>query len=373
MPSAVRSRDISLDIIRGYAILAITANHLRGNALELGSDVAFSLTLTQLTLASAAELFVFISGFVLFLARARWVGPSPALPSRGLAAKIARRILDLILAIIAIRVVGAAIVAFAYPAAMDPDWLAPQSYQDMLEDPLGSTAEVVALQHFPNAVDVLQLYVVLLALGAFQLTWLVRREWLAWATSFGLYALVQTTPLGLSFETTGWYYDPLAWQFLFLLGMAAAKHDALRRLDRPFVVAAALLFLAAGSALKLIVEFDLVPYGPLRALSAEDIPWRGKPALEPVRLATALATIIVLRWLVGVVPGWLRAIARVVFVPVGERSLFAYAASCVIVLAGAAAVLGPVHSRAGYAALLIAVLGATWAISTLHGRLAVRG
>ena len=80
----------------------------------------------------------------------------------------------------------------------------------------------------PNMTDILPLYIILVIM--FPVAWALMRisTFLALGASFSLWLLVNVT--GMSFanypEGTTWFFNPLAWQFLFVAGMAACRERA---------------------------------------------------------------------------------------------------------------------------------------------------
>lgn len=68
---ANQDRDLRIDFFRGVALLMIFINHVPGNALS-------ALTLKQVALADAAEMFVLIAGYASVLAYGRLAETSRA-------------------------------------------------------------------------------------------------------------------------------------------------------------------------------------------------------------------------------------------------------------------------------------------------------
>jgi hypothetical protein len=94
------------------------------------------------------------------------------------------------------------------------------------------------LRFKPNLMDPLPLYIVLLAGLPLVLPILVRKVWPVVAVSFALYMTVPLFGWNLAAIKDGvWYFNPVAWQLLFVLGGAAAMHAQRPRVPdiRPLV------------------------------------------------------------------------------------------------------------------------------------------
>ena len=100
---ANQDRDLRIDFFRGVALLMIFINHVPGNALS-------ALTLKQVALADAAEMFVLIAGYASVLAYGRLA------ETRGLAGAVRAvlgRIRDLFAAHLLLVALGASGIALA--------------------------------------------------------------------------------------------------------------------------------------------------------------------------------------------------------------------------------------------------------------------
>ncbi len=276
-----------LDIYRGYALLAITLNHFAIVAHDEGLSRVHSFSLTPVGLSSAAEIFVMCSGYAFALAYGR------RLERAGLAATWSRalRRSGLLLACnLAMTVASAAIIALCIPLAhRDAGSFAMAN--DVFADFGAVLRSMALLQWTPAYHDVLPLYALLLTVAPLQLYGLRRAPAATAAVSAGMWLLavtgtVSTAAIGLP----SWYFHPLAWQFLFFLGMAACRANALQRLptgSRMIVLALALL--VAAFAFKLAAHGGLIP-PPLRiGLGRQGmVPLDDKLTLGPLRIAHAL-------------------------------------------------------------------------------------
>jgi hypothetical protein len=141
--------------------------------------------------------------------------------------------------------------------------------------------------------DPLPLYIILLLLLAAVLPLLAR--WRGWvvAGSALLYALTLVFDWNLPGQPgEWWFFNPLAWQFLFILGSAAAMHGTRTgkswRMPRP-VLAAAFGYLVLSAALALSWRWPELHDAVMPQAVAEFIYPISKTNLSPLRLLHFLA------------------------------------------------------------------------------------
>jgi hypothetical protein len=205
--SGASRRDPRIDVLRGVSLLMIFVDHIPNNVLG-------RVTLHNFGFADAAEVFVLLAGVSSMLAYGRGIdrdGWGPGL--RRLALRCGRiYIFQVILLLATLAIVQVWTGSFhQQPTIVDP----------ILRAPGIGLFYALTLLAQPTYLDILPLYVVLL--GAFPLVYLaVRRSpWLALGGSAALWMLAGFDH-GLNLPnwigTTGWYFNPFAWQFLFTLG-----------------------------------------------------------------------------------------------------------------------------------------------------------
>jgi hypothetical protein len=93
----------------------------------------------------------------------------------------------------------------------------------MIDNPFETLIESLLLRFKPLNLDILPLYIVLMALFAFVLWIMLRRPGLTILGSLALYLAARQ--LGWNFAAYpegGWYFNPFCWQLLFCLGAWAA-------------------------------------------------------------------------------------------------------------------------------------------------------
>jgi len=206
-------RDLRLDLFRGLALLFIFIDHVPDNVLSY-------LTLQSFSFCDAAEVFIFISGF----AAATVYGK--ALQRRGslvATAQIYRRVWQLYVAHIFLFVMFAALVCYATLSVDNQNYSEDFGIDNFVDEPNLAIIKTLLLQYQPQYLDILPLYVVLLGLFPLVLLLLERHLALALAASGTVYLLT----LHFGWQPTSypdgdaWFFNPLAWQFLFVIGAAA--------------------------------------------------------------------------------------------------------------------------------------------------------
>ncbi|MFS4438901.1 OpgC domain-containing protein [Paracoccaceae bacterium GXU_MW_L88] len=206
------NRIIQLDMLRGYALLCIMIDHMPVSVLREG-------TLARFMIFDAAELFVLLSGFLVGLV---WVMTEAREGLKAARWRFARRAFEVWRAL----VIGALIMA-ALSA-----WLLANGYEHraiwngyaawLVEDPLNYLISVASMWLQPNLLDVLAVYVILIA-SAPILVPLLRR----WPLPFAAVSVVLwwfAPELNMmiipSHEKNGMLFNPFGWQMLFFSGVA---------------------------------------------------------------------------------------------------------------------------------------------------------
>lgn len=245
-----QTRDLRLDLFRGLALVFIFVNHIPHNA-------ASWLTNRSWGFSDATEIFVFVSGYAAALAYggvARRAGYAQAV------LRVLRRVWTLYAAHILLFVVFIAQISYLSLRAGNPMLAEEMAVMDFLRDPGLVLLEALQLKFRPVNMDVLPLYIALLLALPPILYLAPRRPLLLLAGSAGLYAAVQFTGFNLAAYPEGstWFFNPFAWQFLFVLGVLAASWPgAVRALRQPtrlldwtagLYLAAAMLIVLSWSA-----------------------------------------------------------------------------------------------------------------------------
>ena len=223
--AAASVRDIRLDLFRGLALWFIFLDHIPTNIVSW-------LTVRNYGFSDATEIFVFISGYTAVIAYSRML-EAEGWPRT--AARIYRRVWQLYLAHILLFVAFSAQIAWVSIARDTPALIEEMQLLGLGDNPYRAILEAALLKFRPVNLDVLPLYIVLLAAFPLVLPVVVRWPWVVIAASFALYAATSHYNWSLPAypEEKVWYFNPMAWQVVFHVGAACAVFGSrLSWLDR---------------------------------------------------------------------------------------------------------------------------------------------
>ena len=224
MPAA-SVRDIRLDLFRGLALWFIFLDHIPTNIVSW-------LTVRNYGFSDATEIFVFISGYTAVIAYGRMLDKE-GWPRT--AARIYRRVWQLYVAHILLFVAFTAQIAWVSIARDAPALIEEMELLGLGQNPYRAILEAALLKFRPVNLDVLPLYIVLLAAFPWVLPVLVRWPWAVIAVSVVLYVVTCRYNWSLPAypDEKVWYFNPMAWQVVFHVGAACAVFGSgLSRLDR---------------------------------------------------------------------------------------------------------------------------------------------
>lgn len=241
-PMAVQ-RNQWIDFFRGLALIFIVVDHIALSPLS-------HFTMRNYALCDASELFVFISGLAATIAFSKVSARSGVQTA---STRMYRRSGKLYLAYLAtalgLSLAGALLNHYGleYRAL----WGGFGSY--LVEDPLGYMVALVTLFTQPSLANILTVYVILMSLVPLFVRGLTRAPILLLGVSFIVWWLApQLNTLLPSDMPTGYFYNPFAWQFIFILGMTFGIRgpEILAALDRNIakVTWAAGIFAALAAA-----------------------------------------------------------------------------------------------------------------------------
>jgi hypothetical protein len=228
MPPAVPAqRDLRLDVFRGLALWLIFVDHIPSNIVNWG-------TLRNFGFSDATEIFVFISGYTAAFVYGR------AMRDRGFL-----RAWQIYVAHMFLFVIYMAEIAYVSSTFENPLYHEEMGIFDFLKQPDVTLIQALLLKFKPVNMDVLPLYIVLLV-GFPPILWLLQKQaTLALATSATLYALTWHFGWNLPAYPSGtWWFNPFAWQLLFVLGAWCALGGAER--IGPFIRSPIVLSVAAA-------------------------------------------------------------------------------------------------------------------------------
>ena len=232
----VLERDLRLDLCRGMALWFVYLDHIPDN-------ICSWLTLRHYGFSDTTEIFMFVSGVTCAVAyravqrRDGWWA---------VIAHTTRRAWEIHAAFLTLIV---AIVVVVYWA--NGDQLADETnVRIVLQQPAAALAHAVILQYRPVNSDVLPTFVILHLLFAPLLWFLLKVPNVAITVSALLYGLVQVYGWNLpQWPRNDWYFNPLAWQFLVVLGawwVTTGQKPLWELVTSRFAVALAVAYLVFG-------------------------------------------------------------------------------------------------------------------------------
>ncbi|MCU1749560.1 OpgC family protein [Pseudomonas sp. 6D_7.1_Bac1] len=239
-----QGRDLRIDFFRGLALIFIFWDHVPQNPLA-------HFTVRNFGFSDAAEIFVFLAGYAAVLAYGKIARRDGLLVAT---IKILRRAWVLYVVHIFLLALLMGIVFFANSHVETRDLVQEMGLQYFLSNPQQALVDELLLRFKPNLMDPLPLYILLLLGLPLVLPMMLRKAEYVVGLSVALYMLAPWFQWNLAGTDGGvWFFNPMAWQLLFILGGAAAIHGQrpfvpqTRTLSRqPLFVAAALYLLIAG-------------------------------------------------------------------------------------------------------------------------------
>ena len=245
MTTGAAKRIDGIDFWRGFALVTIFIDHAPENIFQHVTQMNFGFS-------DAAELFVFLSGASVALAYgSRFFRGETAAAIRA----VFRRAFTLYWVQVLISLLTIAIFAAAALWWDNDDLIDDDDRDTVVSSPLRGISAILALAHQFGNVNILPLYVVLLLITPALLVLARRNDWLMLLASGLIYLAARVFALNLPSWPLdgGWYFNPLAWQFIFAIGLFVGRR--LRSGGIPFDrrLFALCLAVLAGSFAVLIV------------------------------------------------------------------------------------------------------------------------
>ena len=320
-------RDLRLDFFRGLALWFIFVDHIPANQFAWA-------TLRNYGLSDATEIFVFISGYTATPVYSR------VFEERGFAfaaAKVLHRCWTLYVTYMFLFFAFTAQVAYTARVFDNPLFREEMGIASYFEDPTLALVHALILMFRPANLDVLPLYIVLLLAFPLVLPGLVSRPRLVLAGSALLYLAARSFQWNLPTYPEGgvWYFNPFAWQFLFVLGGAVQRY---RQAGGGLPSSGGLL---TASILYLLVSFVLALSWRIAWLGAlmptmlgEFLYPISKTDLDPLRLLHFAALAYVVLCFVGQDASWLRGWIAQPIVACGRQSLQVFCLGIILSFTG---------------------------------------
>jgi hypothetical protein len=307
-------RDLRLDACRGLALSFIFIDHIPGNSLAW-------LTLRNYGFSDTTEVFVFVSGYTCMLAYGGALREQgwPTTVTRAL-----RRGWEIYAAFLLLLI---AYFVLIWVLGGGSRYLDETNTGLFFENPGTALVHAAILQYTPANTDILPTFVLLHLAFPIVLWLLIRSATVTLAISLLLYLMVQMFNWHVPAWPTGeLYFNPLAWQILFVFGAWYADEGA-RRIKTIVQSRAALVLALLYLVFSLVIALSW-EINPLEELIPDAIAKLIYPIykshLAPLRLLHFLALAILVSRLTppdwhGLMKPWMMAMIRC-----GENSLTIY-------------------------------------------------
>ena len=275
----------AVDFWRGFALITIFIDHIPGLFYA-------RYTLVNYSVADAADLFVFLAGWSL---RLMADGGGRQMPTRNVMLRLFGRALEIYAAQVLITMLAIALLATSAMEFDNPLLLEWNNAAAVFSDPVPTHIGLAVLTHQLGYFDILPLYVVLMLMAP--VFALIDRTvpWLLLPASAALYFAALALRLTLpTWPVSGtWFFNPLAWQLVMVLGFTLARADyGIGALARRHIVWLRVVGVPIVILGGLIVWFDWWPDPTTlphpRLLFINDKTWE-----TPVRLIQFLAVVAV--------------------------------------------------------------------------------
>jgi hypothetical protein len=205
-------RDLRLDFFRGLALFSIFIDHLPNNILA-------EFTLQSVMFSDAAEVFILISGYTAGMVYGRAIERQGFLVA---AVRVYHRVWQLYVAHVFLFMMFMAMMAYTAGALNNSLYAEEFGAANFLNEPGLAVVKALTLKFQPAFMDILPLYIVLLAVFPLVLAGFRYCPWVMFLLSFTLWLAVQFDNRVALSAYPGpdrvWFFNPFAWQALFLLG-----------------------------------------------------------------------------------------------------------------------------------------------------------
>lgn len=332
-PQRATVRDLRIDFFRGLALVMIFVNHLPYSPLSL-------MTLRNWGLSDSAEVFVLLAGVAASLAYGRIFEQKGYLA--GTRAVIARLRTLYLTHLLLFAIVGILCMIGAEWLG-DATYITLFGYEPFFQEPLRRLPEALALMFQPGYLDILPLYVALLAFIPLLVPLARLHAFAPLAASLALYAAMQVAPVHLpnTVQDGGvWFFNPLAWQVLFVIGFTMGHvlrnpgtAPRLPTRARQAITAFAVFYTAL--AVLVVSPWREIPgYENLWLVDPNLLSVANKSLMHPLRLIDILTKVWLVAQLMPAQADWLKGVVARPLVAMGRHSLPIFATSTVLAVGG---------------------------------------
>jgi len=278
---AAREGDPRLSLLLGIAAWFLFLDHVPHNAVS-------ALTMRNFGFSGATDLFVFVGGYIAAILYGQMMLERGYVVA---ATRIFRRVWQLYAAYVALFVIYINLIGYVARKTAAPEIIYEFNISGILGHTIRTLIYGLLLQAKPLNLDVLQLFIVLMAFFPIVLFGMMRRPNLTMVGSIALYLAAREFDWNLSsFPEGRWYFNPFSWQLLFVLGtwfalMGRRQMRAIRSLQEISTLRiAALVYLLFALVITMAGKFpqlggDLIPASVLDLFLPND-----KENLAPYRV-----------------------------------------------------------------------------------------
>lgn len=334
----------AIDFWRGFALVTIFINHVPGIAYE-------RFTHRNISPSDSAELFVFLAGWALRLSISR---PDRSVPVPELVTTLTKRAFSIYMAQVVLTTLALALLATAARALSNPLLLEWHNAAAVFYDPVNAHIGLALLTHQLGYFDILPLYVILML--AAPVIALIHRGapslLLPLSVAVYLAALVWRIEVPTWPVPGTWLFNPLAWQFVFVLGFCLAGSDGVGGWARRHIVALRWTGLPIVIFAAMVVMFDWWP-DPTRLPEPRLLFLAQKTFVTPIRLIQFLALAAVVSVAYPTIERWAGPL-NTYLAMLGRNSLNVF---CVGSLASLAAQVVRFTTRGGFGVDTAIVVG----------------
>ena len=206
---AAHGRDARIDLFRGIANWFIFLDHIPNNVVNW-------ITVRNYGFFGAVDIFIFISGYAASIVYAKMT------LERGFivgASRIFKRVWQLYAAYVVLFVIYLVTITDVATRFAATDLIYEFNVASVVDHPMRTLIYGLLLASRPLNLDILQLYIVLMAFFPPVLWLMLRKPDLALAGSAALYFAARAFDWNLRSLFDGdWSFNPFCWQLLFVLG-----------------------------------------------------------------------------------------------------------------------------------------------------------
>ena len=323
-------RDRRIDFFRGIALLIIVANHI--DLFSQKFYFKFSFKWLHPNFSDAAEIFVFLSGYVYGLVYYKFLLQNNF---NKLYFKSYLRAVQLYIINIFTLVIILALYSF-FQLYFQPDLIAAGGSAHFFTNPKLSLIYSTIMIYAPALINVLPLYIVLLLTMPFFLKMMQKNRLAALLISFSIYLLphifsqlnLPAYPFNLNIPypwSNGWAFNPFAWQFLFVIAMlisVSIKYHKLKIPHNKVLITLAITILVLATIPR--ITFILQKFGLMETHWIGKVPGLSKRALSPLRFVHFFSLLYLVKVIFPIDHKFFQSKVALPFIRCGQHSLEVY-------------------------------------------------